>query len=908
MTPSPVARLATAAAARPRLVAALGLLLTLAAGLFAFTHFAMNTDTYALIAPRAAWRQDEAHLRAAFPANGDTIVAVVDGATPELAETAASALAARLSGNPHFRLVTRPDGGPFFAREGLLYGSLADVRTTTQRMIAAQPLLGPLATDPSLRGIAGALGTIADGVVRGDTSLAQTAGPMGALARALDAQASGHPAFFSWARLIAGNGALGPRTRRIVVLTPHLDYAALMPGEAATDAVRAATATLHLTPANGVTVRLTGEVPLGDEEFRSLESNIGAVGAVMAAAMLTTLWLATRSARTVLAIMLTTIAGLVITTAVGLAAVGRFNIISIAFIPLFVGLGIDFSIQLATRFRAERSPPRRGEEGDLPRNGEGDREAVEGCAHTNPSTMLRMVPLPVSGETDIPASLAVARAATALGPSLLLAAAAVALGFCAFLPTDYVGISELGIIAGLGMVVALLLAVTFLPALLILLDPPASAAPVGWPGAAPLDRWLLRRRRAVLWAFGVAMIGSIAALPFVEFDFNPLHLRDAHSEAVATLTDLMHDPDTTPNTIDILAPDLAQANTLAARLGKLPEVRAAVTLDSLVPADQTPKLAAIADANALLSATLDPFEVAAPPTDADRTAALASAAAHLTAAAERDPAHAGPARRLAAAFTRLANGPAPARADADALLATPLKATLAQLTTALAAGHVTRATLPPALARDWVAPDGRARVSLFPAGDAEDNAVLARFARAVLAVAPHATGAPVTIQAAARSISDAFVTAGCLALAGIALLLFAILRSVREVAFTLAPVALAGFLTLATCVLIGQRINFANIIAFPLLFGVGVAFHIYFVMAWRGGATDLLQSPLARAVFFSALATGSAFGSVWLSAHPGTASMGKILMLSLAWTLVCALIFEPALLGPPRALRNAGAR
>ena len=97
--------------------------------------------------------------------------------------------------------------------------------------------------------------------------------------------------------------------------------------------------------------------------------------------------------------------------------------------------------------------------------------------------------------------------------------------------------------------------------------------------------------------------------------------------------------------------------------------------------------------------------------------------------------------------------------------------------------------------------------------------------------------------------------------------------------------------------LIGWPINFANIIAFPLLFGVGVAFHIYFVMAWRDGATNLLQSSLARGVFFSALTTGTAFGSLMFSSLPGTASMGRILMISLIWTLVAALIFEPALLG-----------
>jgi predicted RND superfamily exporter protein len=179
--------------------------------------------------------------------------------------------------------------------------------------------------------------------------------------------------------------------------------------------------------------------------------------------------------------------------------------------------------------------------------------------------------------------------------------------------------------------------------------------------------------------------------------------------------------------------------------------------------------------------------------------------------------------------------------------------------------------------------------------------VIARFRAAVATVTPAISGLPVATQAAASTVAGAFIQAGLIALTLVSLLLFAILRNVKEVAFTLAPVVLSGFLTLGTCVLIGQPINFANIIAFPLLFGVGVAFHIYFVMAWRGGATDLLQSSLARAVLFSALATGTAFGSLWLSHHPGTASMGKILMISLAWTLVCALIFEPALLGPPKA-------
>jgi len=320
-----------------------------------------------------------------------------------------------------------------------------------------------------------------------------------------------------------------------------------------------------------------------------------------------------------------------------------------------------------------------------------------------------------------------------------------------------------------------------------------------------------------------------------------------------------------------------------------------------VPDDQPAKLALIQDAALLLDLTLNPFDVLPAPTDAERRAALTETATKLrnVASAEQGPG-AIDARRLAAAFERLARAPAAKRAEVDAMLSRPLGVMLDQMRMALQAEPVTRGDLPAELARDWVTPDGRVRLQLSPTGDANDNRVIQRFRAAVASVTPAISGLPVATQAAAKTVAGAFVQAGVIAFLLVSLLLFAVLRDIREVAFTLAPVILSIFLTLGSCVVIGQPINFANIIAFPLLFGVGVAFHIYFVMAWRAGATGLLQSSLARAVLFSALATGTAFGALWISQHPGTASMGKILMISLAWTLVCALIFEPALLGPPR--------
>jgi hopanoid biosynthesis associated RND transporter like protein HpnN len=853
----PLARLVALACRRPWWTLGLALLLTVAALLFAGGRFAMTTDATALISPNVPWRLNERKMDAAFPQNGDTVLVVIDGATPEIAERAAAGLAAKMSADPgHFRRVTRPDGGDYFAREGLLFGSEADVDAATKQMVDAQPFLGPLASDPSLRGIAGALDTMLQGVRRGDAKLAQIDRPMAALADALDRQATGKPAFFSWQSLFGGDkGALAAPKRRLVLATPVLDFGALMPGEPATDAVRAAAKGLNLDPAHGATVRITGSVPLSDEEFASLADHAWMVGLVMIVAMLTVLWLAVRSWQIVGAILGTTIAGLIVTTAIGLMTVGELNLISVAFIPLFVGLGVDFGIQLGVRFQAER------------------------LTHTTPIA-------------------AMTAAATALSAPLLLAAGAVCLGFLAFLPTAYVGIAELGVIAGLGMIVALVFSVTLLPALLMLLRPSQPRAELGNPALAPADAFLLRRRRLVLQLFGLAMLLGVASLWFVRFDFNPLHLRNPHGEAMATLAELMADPDRDPNTIDILAPNLPAAQTLAAKLSGLPEVGHAITAASFVPDDQAPKLASIANAQALLDFTLNPFAPAPPASDADTVAALRHTAAALCQAATGQDTPSADARRLATAFDRLAAAASASRAAATALLVPPLETMLDQMRRALAAQPVTGDSLPPEVKQDWIAKDGQARVQLTAAGTDRSDAALARFVAAVRKVVPDATGPAVSAQAAGHTVAMAFVEAGVLALALVSLLLFAVLRSVKEVTFTLAPVVLSGFLTLGTCVLIGQPINFANIIAFPLLFGVGVAFHIYFVMAWRSGATNLLQSPLARAVFFSALATGSAFGSLWLSRHPGTASMGKILLISLAWTLVCALIFEPALLGP----------
>jgi hypothetical protein len=123
------------------------------------------------------------------------------------------------------------------------------------------------------------------------------------------------------------------------------------------------------------------------------------------------------------------------------------------------------------------------------------------------------------------------------------------------------------------------------------------------------------------------------------------------------------------------------------------------------------------------------------------------------------------------------------------------------------------------------------------------------------------------------------------------------------VLLTLVPLLIAGAVTLEICVLSSFPLNFANIIALPLLLGVGVAFKIYYIMAWRAGKTGLLQSTLTRAVVFSAMTNAIAFGSMWSSEYPGMSSMGKLMFLSLLCTMAAAVFFQPVLMGRPRNIK-----
>ena len=850
-------RLVVFAVMRPWPIIWLFALLTIAGAYVAATRFAITTETDQLLQADSDWLKNKRIFYEAFPQLAKVILVVVDGQTPEAADGAAARLTAELekpaSGKGPIRAAWRPDGGPFFDRSGLLFLPQDQVEATLRQLTEQQQTLLALGGDPSLRGLMRLLRLGAgQGALEGQVAL------LDQVDATVAAILAGRPARFSWQQLLSGKAAEPSELRRFVLVDPVLDYEALQPGRAATDRIREAARGLGLTSENGFSVRLTGAAPLADEEFATIEEGAPLHLGLTIVAIAGILFLALRSGKIIAAVLATTMAGLILTVATGLLMVGRFNVISVAVAALFLGLGVDFGIQIAVRYRDERFK----------------RDEVRG---------------------------AVLRTAHAIGWSLTLAAAALLVGFFSFLPTSFKGVAELGLVTGVGMIIAFLASLTLLPALIVAFGPPPERRSVETPGLAAIDHWILAHRKLVA---GIAVLVVLLGLPLLfrlEFDANPMHLRSEKTEAVATFLDLTRRSDFSPYTISVLAPSLAAARPVATRLAALPEVTRAATVETYVPPDQGPKLAAIAAARADLPGLVDPQPAAPPPTDAEIAEAGRGAASALEGAAGRAAAAAsGSMRRLSATLAQLAGAPPERRAAAQAALTGDLPGLLGQVRALLSAEPVTVASLPEHIRRDWIAPDGRARIEVIPKGDANDNAVLDAFVAAVAKVAPNLSGGPVDVVESRGVIVRAFVTAAILALVGVFAILAVALRNAKDVALTLGPLVIATLVTLEASHLIGMPLNLANIIALPLMLAVGVAFHIYYMIAWRNGIADMLASSLTRAIFFSSITTGIAFGSLWLSHHPGTASMGKLLTISLVFTLLAAFVVVPAFLGPPR--------
>lgn len=833
------------AQASPWIVLAGALLLTAVSGFYAAGTLKIDTDTAGMISEDLPFRQRYKAFRQAFPALSDNVAVVIDADLPDSADRAAEILAAKLRADREtFPLVFSPETNPFFARNGLLYLDREDLAQLSDDIADSQALLVKLAADPSLRGLNAVLGDAVDGA-DDPAQASRIATVLDRISAVADAVADGRQGALSWRALIGGQQDEGT-TRRIIITKPRVDFGSLAPASEAMQRIRDIAREAGLTDANGVSVRLTGGVVISTEELKSVAdgaANAGIVSLILVAALLA--W-GIRSLRLVLAILAALVAGLVWTAGFTALAIGHLNLVSVAFAVLFIGLGVDFGIHFALRFREERL-------------GAGDQREVLG------------------------------RTGAGLAAPLALCALAAAISFFSFVPTDYRGLSELGLIAGVGMFIAFIATFTVIPAFLTVFPPPAPMAPTPRMSSGLPDRRI---------AIAALIVGgaSITAIPFAEFDLDPIKLRDPSTESVRTFRDLAATAGASPYTIELLAPSLSGAYALAGKLRPLPEVDKTVTAADLVPTEQAAKLAIIDDLNIFLA----PLRLNAAPqnmTAADREKAFAALRLTLARGAGRDLADlASSSAKLDSSLAKLVD--VQERTAFEERVFRHFTPQTERLKRTLDAGPVALKDLPPEILQRYLAPNGRARVQVYPSDNLEDPDALRRFVNAVRAVAPGATDSPVEILEAGRAVVNSVVTAALISAVAVTLMVFAVLRSMRDTLLVLIPLVLAALYTVAATVIFSMPFNFANVIVLPLLMGLGVASGIHLVARAReeksGAAAFSTTTP--RAVIFSSLTTIASFGSLAVSSHRGTASMGELLMLSIGLTLICTLVVLPSLM------------
>ncbi|MGB0671329.1 MAG: MMPL family transporter, partial [Rhodospirillales bacterium] len=656
-SPAAIARWAGAlagfSAARPWPVLLAGLLLTLLSAWVIAERFAISTDNTDMLAADLPFRIHDRELAAAFPDRPGALVAVIEGVTPEDADEATRIVRARLEAEPElFGALTDLAGEPFFARNGLLYLETEDLQDLADRLARAQPFLARLGEQPGLASLMDLLEDALDVAAEGRALPIDLAPVLAELAAVVEAHNKGQPATLSWRRLLGGERASGP-SRRVLLLSPPPDYGSLAPIGRAVKRLKAIRTELGLQPGHdgaGPTLWLTGPAFMEQEELASVEDGMGLAGGLSLVLVTVLLWLALKSGRAVAGLVLALLAGLVWTAAFAFLAVGTLNLISVAFAVLFIGLSVDFGIHFALRAREE---------------------------------------------DDFPSPRSLKAAGLALGAPLTLAATTAAAGFLSFLPTDYLGLAQLGLIAGGGMFIALFANLTLLPAWLALTRPKARVEAKrdrkrvdGFAGFNP------GRLRAKRIAFGFALLAALAVVPALEarFDFDPLNLRDPQSESVAQAKRLMAEAQNGAYAIKILAPDLATAEAWANDLKGLSSVAQVRRLTSFLPDNQDEKLLIVEDLALILEPALAP-EAATPSPPAPERTRMEAFAGRL----ERDAV--GFSFAAAEWSRRLARGLAEAKdpADLQEVLFEHWPAALAALRTSLQAAPVSLADLPPSI-------------------------------------------------------------------------------------------------------------------------------------------------------------------------------------------------------------------
>lgn len=843
-------------------VLALFAIVTALASWVAVTRFSIDSNTSRLIRQDSTWRKQQDAFEAAFPEYQNLTFVVVSGKSITRVDATARRLEAALHHHDaDFADIYAPQNSAAITDHALLYLDVKQLDTLVSRLAQAQPVLSAIRRQPDL---AGALGVVDDALTHSDDvdpdglqTMIRTLAEF-AEDTARDSDAS-----------LSLRDSLVPADKtyyNIIFVQGRTSFDQTLPNARIMAAIHAAIGDLGLPADSKIKIRLTGRTPIEHGEIVSAMNSAQLAGSVAMILLIIVLVFGVRSLRVIGAIYLSLGVGLAWTAALATFTVGEFNTISIIFLVMFIGLGVDFAIHLALRYQ---------------------------------ENLVSMEKEPAIIDANVQ-----------MGSALLMCGLSSAIGFFAFVPTAYVGLAEMGIISGCGMILAIFISFTLVPAWFTVTRPPR-------PGSG----MIMAERTAdllLVHRYGIAITTLVLALAAgwfardVRFDFSQLALRDPNSEAMRTFRELQANDVITDYAMHFVAHNEAAARNMKARLLALPSVRDVKLPGDYLPARQTEKLAILGDAQFVLGDLFLPAGSASPDAT-ERNDALAK----LDSAISQYRAGGGD-RELDAALDRLQAALSNLQqqgklANFERHLTRDINGDIDWLQTQLTAGPLTLTALPQAMRDRFIDKKGEFLVSILPAGDMSDPAALKRFNRQVKGLVPAATGrAPMEIDVG-RIVVHAFIQAIVIACIGIAILLYIALRSVADTVAVFIPLFLAALMTFATSVLIDLPLNMANVVVIPLIFGLGVDNGIHVVKRYREAVDfhDLVTSSTPRALLLSTLTTLGTFGALTLSSHRGIHSIGILLTCALVYQLILTLVVLPVLLqlmpGRRHARFNPGA-
>lgn len=835
-------------------------------------HLSINTDTAELIAPESKFQQNRHKFEQAFDQDIHTLLVVVDSTSPELTKAAAQRLARELRADTlHFSKIYRPDENAFFMRNGLLYLDTDKLQDFSSTLAQAQPFIGRISQDPSLNGFF----SIFEDALNAEHKTGEVPIDLMALidkvTASLHKTLNGETDLLSWQKLIAENNISEAQSdKAFIFVTPKFDFSQLMPVEQAINAIRTTVAKIQDQNLPTVSVRITGELGLEHDEIAGMSDGTFTASLFSIALVCVILLIAYRSWLLMLATLFTLGLGMIFCALFASLAVKELNLISVAFAVSNIGLGVEYAIHFCLRYRD-----------NLDLHGADKVRAIH-------STALDTV------------------------PSLILCAGTTSIGLYAFVPTDYQGISELGLLAGTSLFICLFVTLTILPVLLKLLpNPPPHFLKRGQhPGASKLSTLLaqftLHYARPITGAAFVCTLIAIYLIFQVETDFNPINLRDQSTESVLAFKELLTAKDTSPMTLSVLAASATETQSLQQKLAALGTVDKTLSFFDFVPKDQETKLGIIDDMMLTLGAQAQSFPQLKMGTDPKPSIQrmIAAIDANLPKKSSPDDIQSLVAFRheLRDVLIELNARFQPNRSIFIEKIQTSLLGTLPtvmnQLLTGFQAEEITPPSIPPEIKERWLSKTGLYRIQIFPKHDLNDLKNLEAFITDVQSVAPDATDLPVMYWESMKSVISAFQQAILVALLSIALLLLWIRRSIVDTLLVMTPLVLAGLFTMASTVLTATPINFANIIALPLLMGLGVDNGIHMVEKLHHSLAEdqnIYQSSTARGMFYGALTTISSFVGLAFSPHQGIASMGLVITIGIFWIMTSTFILLPAI-------------